>query len=125
VTLPLRVELVPASPPAYYSKPGVRYVVYRVRRGHILRYAVRLVNVSRHRFRFRRCPIYEQLTPDTKRPDAYVLNCRPAKPIVPGGYAEFEMEVPTPAERSGDLVWWLPQDPRVTSRTAVVDVRPR
>ena len=125
VRLPLRVELIPASPPAYYSKPGVRYVVYGVRRGDVLQYAVRLVNTSRRPFRFRRCPIYEELTPDAMRPAAYVLNCRPAKTIAPGGYADFEMQTPAPAERSGDLVWWLPQDPRATSPTAVIDVRPR
>jgi hypothetical protein len=86
---------------------------------------VRLVNVSRHPYRFGRCPIYEQLTPDAMRPAAYVLNCRPAETIAPGRHADFEMETPAPVERSGDLVWWLPQDPGATSLTAVIDVRSR
>jgi hypothetical protein len=81
--LPLRVQLLG-------RKGSHGFVVYHVRRGHVLRYQVAVTNVSKKPYTFGRCPFYE-VTLD--RAQAFVLNCRPVGTLAPGARAVFEMRM--------------------------------
>lgn len=115
--LPLRAELVG---PTYRQGKG-REVRYYIPTGHILEYEVALVNTSRKPFRFHRCPLYRE---EVTRQFVFMLNCRPAGTIPPGGRAVFEMRIPNPLKTGGGLSWDLPQVDADTFVDAPVIVGP-
>jgi hypothetical protein len=117
--LPLRAQLLG---PTYAQGQG-REVRYYLHRGSELRFQVALINTSRRAFRFGRCPLYREDDPSSTATFTYVLNCRPAGAIPPGGRAVFEMVVPIRLKTGGGVAWFLPQVGNSTFVSAPVIVR--
>jgi hypothetical protein len=117
--LPLRAELIGRT----YPRGKGREVRYYVHRGDVLRFEVALINTSRKGFRFGRCPVYREDDPSSLATFTYVLNCRPAGSIPPGGRAVFEMVVPVHLMTGGGVAWSLPQARGDTFVSAPVIVR--
>jgi hypothetical protein len=110
---------------------------FLARRGSVFHFEVALKNTSRHPFRFRSCPLYEES--DAGVADyAYVLNCHGVGLLAPNASALFQMQMRIPRDAelgSGLLGWYLaPYSSRVVrfgkersrisdSPTAMVELR--
>jgi hypothetical protein len=112
VKLPLSVRILAR----YDTMVGNGIPAISVRRGSIIHFQISLKNISKHPFRFGRCPDYEELGPPTTQAPrkltqyAYVLNCRKVGTMVPGATVTFAMQFRFPADaRLGDetMGWYL------------------
>jgi Domain of unknown function (DUF4232) len=105
--LPLEAAIVGARP--VQVKPGLR--AFRAHRGELFHFEVAVSNTGRKAFRFSgsSCPVYiEQIVPGPAQ--VFVLNCRPAGTIAPGGTVVFEMQLRVPLRaplRNTALSWEL------------------
>lgn len=95
-------------------------------RGTLVRYAVRLRNVSTAPITFDHCPLVAEMLLPASTPEAHQLNCTAASPIAPGGSLWFEMRIAIPRNAplgNNGLFWELDptgaQGPQVVSGIVV------
>jgi hypothetical protein len=131
---PFQPAPLPASPPwhagalkASITPPDGSKGRLTGTRGAVVRYAVRLRNVSTAPITFDRCPLVVEMLVPASTPEAHQLNCAAASPIAPGGSLWFEMRIAIPRDApfgNNGLFWELDptgaQGPQVVSGIVVV-----